>query len=45
MIENVCDYNFSSPTDPAPEANPYEVESWKKQLDLFWKWRGIYIDK
>jgi hypothetical protein len=44
MIENMEDYNFVRPADPAANVNAYEKESWKKQLDLFWKRRGIYID-
>ncbi len=44
MIENLTDYNFVRPTDPPANVNQYEVESWKKQLDLFWKRRGIYMD-
>ncbi len=42
MIENLEDYRFARPTDPEENLNQYEVESWKKQLDLFWKWQGIY---
>jgi hypothetical protein len=44
MIENLTDYNFVRPADPLANVNQYEVESWKKQLDLFWKQRGIYMD-
>jgi hypothetical protein len=44
MIENFEDYNFICPPDPLPNANQFEIESWKKQLDLFWKRRGIYMD-
>jgi hypothetical protein len=44
MIENLNDYNFVRPEDPAVNANEYEKESWKKQLDLFWKRRGVYMD-
>jgi len=44
MIENMTDYNFVRPGDPPANANQYEVESWKKQLDLFWKQQGIYAD-
>jgi hypothetical protein len=44
MIEKMEDYNFVRPADPPDNANQNEVESWKKQLDLFWKRRGIYMD-
>jgi hypothetical protein len=44
MIENMADYNFVRPADPPANANEYEKESWKKQLDLFWKRRGVYMD-
>ena len=44
MIENLVDYNYVQPVDPPNNANQYEVELWKKQLDLFWKRRGIYAD-
>jgi hypothetical protein len=37
MIENLVDYNFVRPADPQNGANQYEIEWWKKQLDLFWK--------
>lgn len=32
------------PADPPANANKYEKESWKKQLDLFWKRHGVYMD-
>jgi hypothetical protein len=38
MIENLADYNFTRPNEPAANANQYEQEFWKKQLYLFWKW-------
>jgi hypothetical protein len=38
------DYNFTRPEDPPEGASQYDIESWKKQLDLFWKRRGIYQD-
>jgi len=44
MIENMTDYNFTRPQDPPSNANQFEIESWMKELDLFWKRRGIYID-
>lgn len=44
MIENMADYNFVRPADPPANANEYEKEIWNKQLDLFWKWRGVYMD-
>jgi hypothetical protein len=37
MIENLTNYNFIRPKDSPGGANQYEIESWKKQLDLFWK--------
>jgi hypothetical protein len=44
MIKNMADYNFVRPADPPANANEYDKESWKKQVDLFWKHRGIYMD-
>jgi hypothetical protein len=44
MIENLTDYNFVRPEDPPDGASTYNVESWKKQLDLFWKRCGVYAD-
>jgi len=44
LIENMTDYNFQRPLDPPPSADQFEIESWKKQLDLYWKRRGIYMD-
>jgi hypothetical protein len=44
MIENMEDYNFVRPPNPADEDDPFEIESWKKQLDQYWKRRGIYAD-
>ncbi len=44
MIKNLTDFNFAWPADPLANAIEYEKESWKKQLDLFWKQRGIYVD-
>jgi hypothetical protein len=44
MIKNMQDYNFVRPVDPAANVSQYEVKSHKKQLDLFWKSRGIYMD-
>jgi hypothetical protein len=44
MIENLDDFRFVRPQNPDPNAHQFEVESWKKQLDLFWKQRGIYKD-
>ena len=44
MTKNLPDYNFVRPADPPTGANQYEIESWKKQLDLYWKRRGIYMD-
>jgi hypothetical protein len=44
MVENFADYNFQRPENPEDDEDPYEMESWKKQLDLYWKRRGIYHD-
>jgi hypothetical protein len=44
MIENLDDFRFVRPQNPDSNAHQFEVESWKKQLDLFWKQRGIYKD-
>jgi hypothetical protein len=37
MIENLDDFRFVRPQNPDPNVHQFEVESWKKQLDLFWK--------
>jgi len=42
MVENLKDYRFNRPPNPDPNAHQYDIESWKKQLDLFWKQRGVY---
>jgi hypothetical protein len=44
MIENLQDYNFVQPTDLPSGVSQYEIESWKMQLDMYWKRRGIYMD-
>jgi hypothetical protein len=44
MVENLEDYRFVRPANPDPNAHQYDSESWKKQLDLYWKCRGIYED-
>jgi len=44
MIENLIDYTFVRPPNPQDGNDQYELESWKKQLDLHWKRRGIYED-
>jgi len=44
MIENLEDYNFTRPVNPVDEEDQFEIESWKKQLDQYWKRRGIYAD-
>jgi len=44
MIENLTDYTFVRPPNPQDGNDQYELESWKKQLDLHWKRRGIYED-
>jgi hypothetical protein len=44
MIENLTDYNFVCPQNPEDEEDQFEIESWKKQLDQYWKRRGMYAD-
>jgi hypothetical protein len=44
IIENLQDYNFVRLPDLPNGANQYEIESWKKQLDMYWKRRGMYMD-
>jgi hypothetical protein len=44
MVENFEDYQFVRPENPDDDENPYEMESWKKQLDLYWERREIYQD-
>ena len=44
MIENMTDYNFIRPQDPSGNATQFEIESWKKKLNMYWKKRGIYMD-
>jgi len=44
MVENLEDYCFIRPSNPDPNAHQFDIESWKKQLDLFWKRRGVYED-
>jgi hypothetical protein len=45
MIENLEDFNLPRPADPPINAGQYEVESWKKQLNIYWKRKSIYADK
>jgi hypothetical protein len=44
MIENMRDFNFVRPQDPPDNASQFDIRSWKKQLDLYWKRRGVYQD-
>jgi len=44
MIENLIDYNFVRPENPEDEEDQFEIKSWKKQLDQYWKRRGINAD-
>jgi hypothetical protein len=44
MIENLADYNFVCPENPENEDDPFEMESWEKQLDQYWKRQGVYAD-
>jgi hypothetical protein len=40
----LADYNIVQPADPPENASQYDVESWKKQLDILWNYSGIYLD-
>jgi hypothetical protein len=44
MVEILEDYNFVRPENPNDEDDTFEMESWKKQLDIYWKRRGLYAD-
>jgi len=44
MIENLTDNNFVKPHKPQNAGDQFELESWKKQLDIHWKRRGVYVD-
>ncbi len=44
MEENLDEYKFIRPANLDPNAHQYDIESWKKQLDFYWKYRGIYKD-
>jgi uncharacterized LabA/DUF88 family protein len=44
MIENMTDNHFIRPQDPSGNATQFEIESWKKELDMYWKRRGMYMD-
>jgi hypothetical protein len=44
MMKHMEHFNFIRPADPPANANEYEKESWKKQLNLFWKRWGVYMD-
>jgi hypothetical protein len=44
MIENLQVYQFIRPENPDNGDNMFEMESWKKQLDVYWKRRGINSD-
>ena len=44
MVEHLEDYRFVRPANPYPNAHQYDIESWKKQLHLYWKCSGIYED-
>jgi hypothetical protein len=44
LIENLNDYQFVRPTNPANNQDQFELESWKKQLDIYWKRCSIYAD-
>ncbi len=42
MVENFEDFALERPENPIDEEDRFEIESWKKQLDLYWKRMGIY---
>ncbi len=44
MVENLQDYRFVRPANPESDADQYDIESWKKQLDMYWRRRGVYED-
>jgi hypothetical protein len=44
MIENLTDYNFVRPNNPQNANDQFDLESQKKQLDIHWKRRGVYVD-
>jgi hypothetical protein len=44
MVENLENFTLQRPENPADEDDLFEMESWKKQLDLYWKCMGIYQD-
>jgi hypothetical protein len=44
MIKYFEDFNFIHPADPQANAGQLEIEYWKKELNLFWKRRGTYMD-
>ena len=45
MIENLTDYQFICPANPMDNQDQIEMESWKKQLDISWKRRGVQTTK
>jgi len=45
MIENLTDYQFIRPANPMDNQDQIEMESWKKQLDISWKRRGVQTTK
>jgi hypothetical protein len=44
MIKNFDDFNLPSPPYPQNNAGQFEIESWKKQLDIYWKRKSVYSD-
>jgi len=44
MIENLTDHNSICPGNPEDEDDQFEMESWKKQLDIYRERKGIYSD-
>jgi hypothetical protein len=44
IIENLDDFNLPRPADPNNNAGQFKIESWKKQLDFYWKRKSVYAD-
>jgi len=44
IIENLEEFRFVRPQNLDPNAHQCDIEFCKKQLDLYWKCRGIYED-
>ena len=44
MIKSLADYQFIWLENPDDDEDMFEMESWKKQLDIYWKSSGLYAD-